>query len=1435
MAREIQTVPITFANSGIILKSTPDEIPLTAYKMLSNAQTDRENSVSVRKGFSRLNAGLPAPPYSNYFLKDYANRQWRYAITNGQLYVAPVVDPADASVWPIAAHTDFGAVSGGGNLSSALDPRALWTTFTLEGSEMKPYIFFADGHKLLKHSGGMESASRVGIPRPSNAIQSMVMEVIAGRLIEEFEDYTQWAGGSATITTAPDYPSIWFYGAGSLGARWYYAKYTFTLNDDSETFCSSANLPQYIQGQKTARMFWKPAKSTYEIGPRISDGAGTLFVDGLSAPPGGRLSAIKIRYADYQIFNIQLVWTAADGTTVTGPLRGHPLGGSGAGGHTETFTLDFDEYITEVKGKSGDYITQITFVTNKRTSQPYGQAGDSTYSLTVPSPTATQSTVLIGFSGKSQDGRIGSIGLVYRHDSYDNTSTAPVDAVGWNLYVGSSADNVVKVNDTPIALGDVYAEPPGGFEYSSITPPLPNSGVLSDDSSGETAHAVEMSLVGAGKYGSAIKVFVNDIGYPIVKDFGVLDPDESFKISIKFADAESLANCSRVRLKFVISDIPGDLGASYQFFARAEITDFSAHTPGSWQQVQFYKSDFVMTNYSGSALALGWGTVTAVAVEVMTKDPITGAGTCGVSFDNLWFSPVGKLNGADLQWTYTFYNSKADTESDYADPFANNIGDLTNESVSLTFPATPLTNPPMANPDKIRIYRMGGTLTQFQLVGEIAYTAGFEFTWSDNVGDEYAGDVLEEDNQLPPEGVEGVEIWDNRMWTWGGVSLDGIAEPLNRLRFSKGTRIEHFPSDNYIYVGSGNEEIMRVLEHDGELFVFTVTKVYRIVGQDGNYRAQSTAVNQGLTGKFCACRGSRGLYMRSYDGIWEFPNGRKISEPISQIFSGETVNGIEAVAEGRQAEEAMGFYDSKVFFSYCSTADTSIRNDRTLIWDTQYERWSWYIYGAQGLYAEPETNLLIGANLTQWYSVVPGVPVTVRRSGNYPMRLEHGNGDECSDPDTGALITYGIPVIIDTREYDLGYPDQEKQFIDITCDADTQGYPVLLQASFDGGEFEALGIIQTFDRARIVFPVIMGEENSRLAVRMSVRISFESDPNAEASTRIFKLVHRILLEPPKHRTFVTDWDYAGSQGPKFFNSLWVEMDTFGVPLAGIEVQIDQALIKTIEDNVSASGRRKFYYGLGVDVRGTLVRLKFLTADDNEVKVYDFGFDAVPEPALLNSIQSPWTDVGFPYRKLWKHVDLDIDTEGKLIEFNFWLDNEIRQTFQVMTTARQHVVQSFDQELFGKLGRLTVDIPALGSDGIPQGVRMYSPPQFIVDQRNPDVTIADSFEQVLRYERIKILKQLYYVLENPNADVTLQLYVDNTLKDTLTLAAVGSLYPRFAVRRQDFRGGMKGKIFRFVFTSSQAFEIDWPRTHAVLRDVNTEDTHRRPRLEPPQTY
>jgi hypothetical protein len=205
MPRQIQSIPVTFANTGIVLKSSPDEIPLTAYMALVNVTTDRENSLSVRKGFTRLNNGLPDTPYSAYFVRDINDRQWRYAVAGGKLYVAPVEDPADNAIWPISQGNDFGPVVGGSGMSTATDPRPIWCNYTLIGLEYKPYVFVADGTVFLKHKAGDGysatdgPARRVGIPKPKPLVAVNITDNDS-TVIEDFEDPAYWTSDAATLS-----------------------------------------------------------------------------------------------------------------------------------------------------------------------------------------------------------------------------------------------------------------------------------------------------------------------------------------------------------------------------------------------------------------------------------------------------------------------------------------------------------------------------------------------------------------------------------------------------------------------------------------------------------------------------------------------------------------------------------------------------------------------------------------------------------------------------------------------------------------------------------------------------------------------------------------------------------------------------------------------------------------------------------------------------------------------------------------------------------------------------------------------------------------------------------------------------------------------------------------------------------------------------------
>lgn len=1245
MPRQIQSIPITFANTGIVLKSSPDEIPLTSYKALVNVVTDRENTLSVRKGFERLNGGLPSPPYSFYFLKDINGRQWRYAIASNALYVAPVVDPVDALVWPLALHDQFAAVPGGHGLSTASDPRPIYATYTLIGYDMKPYIFLADGTKFLKHSGGMGNATRVGIPKPL-PITSISLEPNSTEDIEIFEDFTEWTPDNSTIAqVSPGH------------------------------IPTSDAISIKINGNKAVGGGFKAT----------SVGGYPVILDlGINDPDG----VIEIWYqfpTTTDALNCKEIIIVFGLSTTVGDV---------------TFKTRFEKAITSS-----------------------------------------------AFEAASQ---VGSTG---------RTST----------------------------YGDSTSE---GAEALTIAQTLPVSQSYNDIERGE------------------------DYDSKSPRAYKDLDP-------------------------YVYQD-PRD---------QVDTGRPSTMRPGTgvWNKLLIKKSEFSRAGTSAlTEPGLNWNCVTSIRIDIKNIDVALGSKDCEVYFDDFVYLTTGNLIGIDYLWTYTYYNSITGTESDFADYIEVPYPGAEHSQYRLVFPPCPGITPPASDPNKIRIYRMGGTALVFMKVGEINYTPGvIPADFVDNTLDSMQEELMKTDRQLPPDGVKGVVLWDDRLFIWGGSITDSlgnvIQEPPNRLRFSKAVLVEEFPVQaNYVYVGTGSEQIQNCIEHDGELFVFTLTKVWRIVGSNGAYRAVGTAVNQGLKVPHGLVKGTRSVFMYAYDGIYEFPSGRKISEVINPLFFGEMVNEIPPIAAGREESVSVAFYDSKVYFSYCRTDDPAVTNDAILVWDTLYERWHWYLYGSRALYLEPENNILVGGQIVQWDSIVDGEPANFHYTGPWPMRLEHGFADQCQPPDNFRGIFWAV----DTKDYDLGMPDQEKRFFDFVVDADTQGTPILLQAAFDikhpdspqdAPPYESIGTVETLGRQRVILPVAIGEGDSVLATRVALRILANTSASSTGATRLFKVIHRILPEPLRHRMFVTDWSDYGTQGPKFFRELWVELDSFGNQLDSIEVQVDQGLAHVITPVPVVEGQTKLYFGLPIDLRGTLARLKFIPNGDNEVKVWDHNFQVMAEPPQINTIQSPWSDESWPYPKLWKEVLLDIDTARIPISFSFWLDGIVVETFLVITqNGRERITHSLPKDTFGKLGRVTMSEPYFDPTCcLPEGVRFYGV-SYVIDKEPADVTFSDTYEQLFSYPRLKVLRRLWIAMKNPNYDVIMEIYADDVLMVTKTILA-DLRSTGFSKRRIDLESAIKGRLIRITFTSVFAFQLYWERSEWEIKDMNTEDGYRREAMVPPQTF
>ncbi len=1454
---DIQSAVTVFANGGQILKSAPDEIPITAYKALWNMSTTRENTLTVRKGVARLNDGLPDLPHSSFLLVDYLNRKWRYAIVDGQLYVTPLVDPDDESVWPLASGTDFGAVEGGDDLSEALDPRAIFTTGILYGTETKPYIFFADGVQFLKHPGGLASARRVGIPKPYSRIISGTRGTPATVEVEACEDVAQWTAGSFASSRPVYQPAIWWYGTRGVAdqARYLYFKHTFALPGDEESGPGDLSDARYIPKEKLARFFWKEQTATYSSSTAYGGAGGNAYEDiDNRVPANSRIREIRIRNGLY-IDGIQFIYELPDGTSVDGPYHG------GTGGlPMPPFILDFDEYITNISGTYGDYVNTLVITTNKRTSEEYGGhdytppaqshlVGPNSFSIDVPAADPTYSMQVAGLVGRAGE-YVDAIGLTFVAYGFTPATTEVAGATGWNLYVGENPDELRKVNDDPIGLAEYYDEPATDFVYGAKLPFI-NQGVVSQDNAGHDDSCIRLSVTGEGSVGRATAYLVNDIGYPIIMDLGDEDRTgtEAITFWMKFLDAESKSNCSSIAIRLWLSDIPGDVGGHYGISVVGEITDFSAVAADTWVQFSIAKRDFHWENSSGVYNPdLNWHTVSAVSFDIVNKDDTTGGNNVTVSFDTVQYVPVGKLNGSEFEWVFTYYNSRTNTESDFSDIFYY-VPDtaLDDEQVELQLPISPNTDPPLADPDKIRIYRMGSGVDAFQLAGEIDYVPGFESVFVDNTSNSMLGAELDYDNQAPPDNVKGCVSYDNRLFTWGG-SIYGIEEPKNRLRYSKNVELESFPTDSFIYVGP-SEEIIRAYEHDAQLFVFTTVRDYRVIGSGGSYRAVSTSTELGIPSPFDVTGGPAGMFVRSNDGIHEYPSGRKISEPIDNLFNGtETVNELSPIVKSQTWQECMEFYNSKLYFSYPSEVSGSgptASNDKMMVWDTLYERWAPYLCGAFNLFYEAETNKLVASTFLRYGAITDGVPQDLDTGGPWLIELESGFVDEVYDLGYGGAYTAGIPYLMDTKEYDLGSPDQDKQFIDFVIDAECQGATLTLEIARDPsasapGMHELLGTLTGTGREQTVLPVPPTTGNSVMTRRLTIRIYGVTPADATAQFILYKIIHRFVFDVGRHRTFVTPWSDYGIPTPKFFRELWIEMDTFAAELDSIEIQLDQAVSQIIAGSddpliefLYANGRKKFFLALDIDQRGTLGRIKVIPTDDNEVKVYDHGFQMIAEPPVISKFQSPYSDQEWPYYKLWKEVVLDIDTLEKPVIVYFWLDGVVKESWELTTETRCEVTHSLSQDLLGKLGRITINEDYYDECGNLNGFRYYKH-NYVVDKQPPDVTIADSYVQTFSFDRVKLLRRLWLTVKNVDADVNIEIYVDGKLKATSILPA-DLMSTGYTKRRVDLPPGIKGYLYRIVFTSPIPFQVYANQTELEGKGLNPEDTYGRLKLDPPQTF
>ncbi len=151
------------------------------------------------------------------------------------------------------------------------------------------------------------------------------------------------------------------------------------------------------------------------LGP--SGGNGGHAFEGYTIPDGAKVQEIRVN-AGFYVDGLQLTCVDAGGTVIE---LSHLGGGSG---FRHTITLDADEYLTGISGRSGRYIDSIRFHTNKRVTDSIGgRGGENEYHFE-----AAANGEVAGLFGRA-DWYMDSLGVVLR-DRVVAASAAPAAAPG---------------------------------------------------------------------------------------------------------------------------------------------------------------------------------------------------------------------------------------------------------------------------------------------------------------------------------------------------------------------------------------------------------------------------------------------------------------------------------------------------------------------------------------------------------------------------------------------------------------------------------------------------------------------------------------------------------------------------------------------------------------------------------------------------------------------------------------------------------------------------------------------------------------------------------------------------------------------------------------------------------------------------------------------
>lgn len=345
--------------------------------------------------------------------------------------------------------------------------------------------------------------------------------------------------------------------------------------------------------------------------------------------------------------------------------------------------------------------------------------------------------------------------------------------------------------------------------------------------------------------------------------------------------------------------------------------------------------------------------------------------------------------------------------------------------------------------------------------------------------------------------------------------LAGDKNNPHYLYYSTNFSPEAFGSPNFIEVGIPSDPITAIVPFQGSLFVATRDHWYAIGPATGAApTVYPTSAVHGVYAPFGWVATESEIWHQSIDGLRSFAGGASNyrSQEIEFVFQGgETPIPLAPLAT--RSQSTMAYRDNMVFLAYVGDGGVYHR----LIYHTIYKRFRNDDVRASCMFWESDTNLLL-------YGDALG-NIHQDRTGVFDEGMSGGN----------TLITIPIIVNVQTSFMDQGQPKNQKNYNELTIDANTGGQAIQLALAFNDGEFtQIIGTLNTTTRQKVNFNLNGGKGYQ------AYRVSLLMTGGATSKVTFYQADLRGVELSETRLSFDTYWLKFGTDDSKLAKQFYLE-------------------------------------------------------------------------------------------------------------------------------------------------------------------------------------------------------------------------------------------------------------------------------------------------------